>query len=66
MNQDLKEKSTEEKEEHYTSLIDEFRRQKIVYANRKIKADSIDDVWNALEKTIAKTFKIKRELKKDI
>ncbi|MGL5733112.1 MAG: hypothetical protein ACRCXE_03510, partial [Metamycoplasmataceae bacterium] len=33
---------------------------------RKIKADSIDDVWNALEKTIAKTFKIKRELKKDI
>ncbi|MGL5591069.1 MAG: hypothetical protein ACRDCH_03310 [Metamycoplasmataceae bacterium] len=66
MSQNLKDRSTEEKEENYTSLIDEFRRQKIVYANRKIKADSIDDVWRALEKTIAKTFRIKRELKKDI
>ncbi|MGL5205163.1 MAG: hypothetical protein ACRC63_02845 [Metamycoplasmataceae bacterium] len=69
MNKKLEEKNIEEKEkneENYTSLVDEFRRQKVVYANRKIKADSIDDVWIALEKTIARTFKIKRELKKDI
>ncbi|MGL5617443.1 MAG: hypothetical protein ACRCWU_00075 [Metamycoplasmataceae bacterium] len=66
MSKDLKDRSNEEKDVNYTSLIDEFRRQKIVYANRRIKADSIDDVWSALEKTIAKTFKIKRELKKDI
>ncbi|MGL5308784.1 MAG: hypothetical protein ACRC9F_01910 [Metamycoplasmataceae bacterium] len=66
MNNDLKEKSTEKKEEHYTSLVDEFRRQKIVYANRRIKAESIDEVWIALERTIAKTFRIKRELEKGI
>ena len=63
---DLKEKNKEENEEIYTSLIDEFRRQKIVYNSKKIKADSIDVVWEALEATIRKTFKIKRELEKDI
>lgn len=63
---DLKERNNEKIEEHYTSLIDEFRRQKIIYASRRIKANSIDDVWNALEKTISKTFKIKRDLKKNI
>jgi hypothetical protein len=41
---DLKEKNKEENEEIYTSLIDEFRRQKIVYNSKKIKADSIDVV----------------------
>lgn len=62
----LKDKNNEERKENYTSLIDEFRRQKIVYGSKRIKAESIDYVWEALEKTISKTFKIKRELKKDI
>ena len=52
--------------ENYTSLIDEFRRQKIIFNSRKIKSDSIDIVWEALEQTMRKTFKIKRELKKGI
>ena len=63
---DLKEKNKEEHEEIYTSLIDEFRRQKIVYNSKKMKAESIDHVWSVLEETIRKTFKVKRELKKDI
>lgn len=63
---DLKEKNVEEREENYTSLIDEFRRQKIVYKSMSFKSDSIDIVWDALEKTISKTFKIKRALAKDI
>ncbi|MDK2819542.1 MAG: hypothetical protein KFW07_01765 [Mycoplasmataceae bacterium] len=62
----LKEKNLEEREENYTSLIDEFRRQKIIYKSMSFKASSIDIVWDALEKTISKTFKIKRELIKDI
>jgi hypothetical protein len=39
---DLKEKSKEENVEIYTSLIDEFRRQKIVYNTKRINGDSID------------------------
>ncbi len=62
----LQEKNKEENKEIYTSLIDEFRRQKIVYKSRKIKADSIEIVWDALEETIRKTFNIKRELIKNI
>jgi len=62
----LRDKSEEEKQENYTSLIDEFRRQKIIYNSKVFKADSINLVWRALEQTIAKTFRIKRELKQDI
>ncbi|MGL6125163.1 MAG: hypothetical protein ACRC1F_01585 [Metamycoplasmataceae bacterium] len=65
-NVNLRERSDEERVENYSSLIDEFRRQKIIYASRRIKADSIEEVWNAIEKTISKTFRIKRELKKDM
>lgn len=63
---DLKQESKNIVDENYTSLVDEFRRQKIVYRSKTFKADTIDIVWDALGQTIAKTFKIKRKLKENI
>lgn len=63
---DLKYESEKEVEENYSSLVDEFRRQKIVYISKTFKAKNIELVWEALGQTIAKTFKIKRNLKENI
>ncbi|MGL4343497.1 MAG: hypothetical protein ACRCRZ_02950 [Metamycoplasmataceae bacterium] len=55
-----------EKEKKYNSLVDEYRRGKSVYKTKYFKVENIDFLWEAFEQTFKKTFRIKRELAKDL
>ena len=46
---------------NYNPMIDEYRRNKILYSTKKFKIDS-DELFSILKNVIKKTFKIKRDL----
>ena len=50
---------------NYNSMIDEYRRNKILYSSKKFKIDS-DELFLILENVIKKTFKIKRDLEEGL
>ncbi len=52
-------------EDNYNSIIDEYRRNKILYASKFFKINE-DELFNILEIVIKKSFKIKRDLENEL
>lgn len=50
---------------NYNSMIDEYRRNKILYSSKKFKIDS-DELFLIMGNVIKKTFKIKRDLEEGL
>ncbi|MGL4647506.1 MAG: hypothetical protein ACRCVI_02160 [Mycoplasmoidaceae bacterium] len=49
------------KPDNYNSMVDEFRRNKILYGSKRFNIP-VDELFKILEIVVKKTFKIKREL----
>ncbi|MGL4357805.1 MAG: hypothetical protein ACRCSY_03800 [Cetobacterium sp.] len=50
---------------NYNSMIDEYRRNKILYSSKKFKINE-DELFLIISNVIKKTFKIKRDLEQGL